>query len=183
MKKTVKSLIVAASVAAVAGIGAVSFAAWSGASNKTHTIESANTGTVVAVGFADGTTSTGTDKALMPIDQPSITSESQTYYYVVTLKTSGTDFTGYKIKATTEAVGSSSVPTGLKYQVTDSAPTTGAEASLDENWKTLSGTLDIVESPADNQTYTVYIVLDSNNASYTANAGKNFKITFELYNS
>lgn len=183
MKKAVKSLIIAASVAAVAGIGAVSFAEWSGASNKTHIIDSANTGTIVAVGFADGTTSTGTDKALMPIDQSSIQSDSQTYYYTVTLKTSGTDFTGYKITAKVEAVESSSVPTGLKYKVTSSAPTTGSGASLDGTWNTLTGTVDIETAPTDDQTYTVYIALDSDNTDYAANAGKNFKITFELTNA
>ncbi len=37
MKKKVKSLIIAASVAAIAGIGAVSFAAWQGGGTQTAT--------------------------------------------------------------------------------------------------------------------------------------------------
>lgn len=184
MKKTIKSLVIAASVAAIAGIGAVSFAAWSGATNKEVKNEALSTGTVEAVGFAADSTIANNDKALMPIDQTTINTGSETYFYVATLKTSGTDFTGYKIKVTAAANSGSSVPTGLKYKVTDSAPDTGSVASSStlSAWDTLgTSSVDIVTSVADNTTYTVYIALDSDNSNYTANAGKSFKITFELY--
>lgn len=67
MRKTVKSLVIAASVAAVAGIGAVSFAQWSAstsagsASGKTAVIDTVGAVTVVTNGL--------TDKTLVPYDQ------------------------------------------------------------------------------------------------------------------
>lgn len=184
MKKTVKSLIIAASVAAIAGIGAVSFAAWSGSSTKTESTGNQASGTVEAVGFAADTVITNTGKKLMPIDQASVDSETQAYYYAVALKTSGTDFTGYKITVKAEAVGDSVVPSGLKCAVLENAPTTGTGATLSGTWITLGGTTSaqnlVTSGLADNKTYNVYIVLDSDNSTYAANAGKNFKVTFEL---
>ena len=183
MKKAVKSLIIAASVAAIAGIGAVSFAAWSGASDKTaNTTEL--TGTVEAVGFASSTV-TNTGKKLMPIDQEqSALGEDGVYYYVVALKTSGTDFTGYKITVKAEGVSDSTVPTGLKCAILSSAPSTGSEATLTGSWVSLYNTAespkDLQTTVEDDTTYNVYIALESDNTDYASNAGKNFKVTFTL---
>lgn len=71
MKKTVKSLIIAASVAAIAGIGAVSFAAWSGTGSKNVTT-SGNLGDVETVGYASASV-TGWSGTLVPYDQPEST--------------------------------------------------------------------------------------------------------------
>lgn len=184
MKKTVKSLIIAASVAAVAGIGAVSFAAWSGSTKQDLVGDNLATGTVVAVGFDETATAfENTTKALMPIDQASITEASQTYYYKATLKTVGTDFTGYKITMKTEALSGSAVPTGLKYALDPAAaPTGGSTGTTDiSSWSAASGTIDLVTTGIANEsTYTVYIALSSDNDDYNDNAGKQFKITFEL---
>lgn len=86
MKKKVKSLIIAASVAAIAGIGAVSFAAWNNSTNDTANSGSVNTGSVtINAGFvsADGTAVTmnlvdDTKKQLMPFDQSGLLEEGQT---------------------------------------------------------------------------------------------------------
>ncbi len=86
MKKKVKSLIIAASVAAIAGIGAVSFAAWNNSTNDTANSGSVNTGSVtINAGFvsADGNAVSmalaDTNKSkLMPYDQPGALDTDQT---------------------------------------------------------------------------------------------------------
>ena len=50
MKKAVKSLIIAASVAAIAGIGAVSFAAWSANETASGTVTGSTTTVVTTIG-------------------------------------------------------------------------------------------------------------------------------------
>ena len=80
MKKKVKALVVAASVAAIAGIGAVSFAAWSGSTdtNKTITGATGEIDTIGAITVTPSTTSGSVDasgaitmNALVPYDQGS----------------------------------------------------------------------------------------------------------------
>lgn len=95
MKKTVKALVIAASVAAVAGIGAVSFAAWEGGT-KTNEVQNGGTGHVDTTGFGTGTMTTLSDK-LMPYDQGSTTT-GQTKYYDIKLVVEGNDVSNYKIQ-------------------------------------------------------------------------------------
>ncbi|MDE5562824.1 MAG: hypothetical protein K2J01_04685 [Clostridiales bacterium] len=106
MKKTVKSLIIAASVAAIAGIGAVSFAAWNG-NTQTNNVTGAATGHVDTTGFGDGTT-TSLSLQLMPQDQQNIDTTSETTMYDIKLVVVGNDVSGYKIqgKYTAEKDGS-----------------------------------------------------------------------------
>ena len=184
MKKTVKSLIIAASVAAIAGIGAVSFAAWSGSTTTSlETSDPVSTGTMVAVGFVDADTKfTNTKKDLMPIDQLEAEMGGGARYWQADLKITGTDFTGYKITVKATAETDSAIPTGLKWHLkgdSDSAPTATTDIS---GWTALDNTpADVVASGiANGDTYTVYIALDSDNTNYDNNAGKEFKITFEL---
>ncbi|MCH5165522.1 MAG: hypothetical protein J1G01_03880 [Clostridiales bacterium] len=76
MKKSIKALIVAASVAAVAGIGAVSFAKWEAGNAATKTA-TGNTGSINTIGTltvtptsASGSVAdTITMNALYPVDQ------------------------------------------------------------------------------------------------------------------
>lgn len=73
MKKVVKGLVIAASVAAVAGLGAVSFAKWEGSSNTSKTATGA-TGIVNTIGDivvtpTENTGSITSLNALVPWDQ------------------------------------------------------------------------------------------------------------------
>ncbi len=69
-KKIVKPLVIAASVAAIAGIGAVSFAAWSGNSNSNVTSSGNNTGNITMIGFT-GTPTLANIEGLLPYNQGS----------------------------------------------------------------------------------------------------------------
>lgn len=119
MKKKVKSLIIAASVAAIAGIGAVSFAAWNTSTNDTANSSDVNTGSVtVSAGFisADGSAVSmslvDTSKTkLMPYNQPGTLDPDQTTSFVFNIPDfqvkkdvaykftlSTTDFSGIEFK-------------------------------------------------------------------------------------
>lgn len=70
MKKILKPLIIAASVACVAGIGAVSYAAWAGSTGGDVTATGNSTGAVTSVAWKDNNpelTISGTN--LVPVDQ------------------------------------------------------------------------------------------------------------------
>ncbi|MCM1368473.1 MAG: hypothetical protein NC184_06680 [Roseburia sp.] len=66
-KKIVKPVVIAASVAAIVGIGAVSFAAWTG-SNTNAALSNQTTGEVTLSGFGSNAATT-TDTALVPYNQ------------------------------------------------------------------------------------------------------------------
>lgn len=68
MKKTVKSLIIAASVAAIAGIGAISFAKWEGGTSIDTTSGANTTGSISSIAWQSDNTLTFTGN-LMPVDQ------------------------------------------------------------------------------------------------------------------
>lgn len=132
-KKIVKPLVIAASVAAIAGIGAVSFAAWGGGtSNKTVT--GGNTGHVDTTGFGSGSTTT-LSKKLMPHDQPSIESD-ETKMYDILLVVEGNDVANYEIKGKYTAKNGESdyawaTGSSLKYLI-DKNPT----ATYADSWTT-----------------------------------------------
>lgn len=67
MKKFVKPLVIASSVAAVVGIGAVSFAAWAGATTE-DVEKTGTTGVIDTIGELT-VTSADVTKALYPVDQ------------------------------------------------------------------------------------------------------------------
>lgn len=93
MKKVVKGLVIAASVAAVAGLGAVSFAQWSGETTKTQDV-TGSTGTINTVGELT-VTPTSLD-TLYPVDQGS----SYTTYWEIEVKLTGTGEQTVKLQAT-----------------------------------------------------------------------------------
>ena len=98
MKKAVKSLIIAASVAAIAGIGAVSFAAWTGGTKEKTGITTGGTSHVDTTGFGTGSTSSLTDK-LMPWNQSNpAASTGETTIYHIKLVVEGNAASSYKIQ-------------------------------------------------------------------------------------
>lgn len=68
MKKTIKSLVIAASVAAIAGIGAVSFAKWEQGTTTDEKLEDIPTGSIVVMGELSASHDLGSKK-LVPHDQ------------------------------------------------------------------------------------------------------------------
>ncbi|MDE7464086.1 MAG: hypothetical protein K2M48_03560 [Clostridiales bacterium] len=83
MKKFVKPLVIATSVAAIAGIGAVSFAAWSG--GEKEVTSTGALGDVTIVGFASDTATAWSNK-LVPHDQPSKTYDATTCVTVASIE-------------------------------------------------------------------------------------------------
>ncbi len=67
MKKFVKPLVIAASVAAVVGVGAVSFAKWTGGT-KDNTISESQLGSVIDLSWGS-TTAVSAQNGLVPYDQ------------------------------------------------------------------------------------------------------------------
>lgn len=192
MKKKIKALIIATSVAAIAGIGAVSFAAWETAGSA-DLKASETTGTkVIAVGFEDGTEVVNKGLKLMPIDQPSLAEDkTETYFYKVPLTVVAgdtVDFTGYKITATValpeEAETGDTLPTGLKIAMLTADPDTGDDfVEFTSNWKALEkdSTVELKTTGITaGDVGVVYIALDSTNGTYSANAGKDFVVTIKL---
>lgn len=187
MKKTVKSLIIAASVAAVAGIGAVSFAAWSGGGSE-NVSGSVHSGTITVANFATGSEIVASNAditlanaKLMPIDQTSgELGTNGVYYYKATLIV-GAGNGGKTIKL----AASDNAPTGLCYHVKgadeSSNPTTGSVAS--DYWTKLNGEADVKTKVEEAATYVVYVALQSGNSDYSDNAGKDFTLTFTLENA
>lgn len=91
MKKTVKGLIIAASVAAVVGVGAVSYAAWVG--NTPTATQQGNTGVIQVLGNLTVSPLTGDALAtLYPVDQGKEVDGVQT-----TLPTGGVTYWGIKV--------------------------------------------------------------------------------------
>lgn len=70
-KKIVKPVVIAASVAAIVGIGAVSFAAWNGNNKQTANTAESSTGNISTVGFASAPSALTAITGLMPYDQGS----------------------------------------------------------------------------------------------------------------
>lgn len=90
MKKFVKPLIIASSVAAIAGIGAVSFAQWSQGTSTPEEVEG-STGTIVVLGDLTATSDLGSKK-LVPYDQvDQFDPESMVKEFTITLEYDGDD--------------------------------------------------------------------------------------------
>ncbi|MDE6401400.1 MAG: hypothetical protein K2L54_02180, partial [Clostridiales bacterium] len=167
MKKKVKSLIIAASVAAIAGIGAVSFAAWQGTGSQTATGTGA-TGEINTIGAITVTPSSASGtltslNALYPVDQ---TGEYLKYWeFEVTCDTTGTQAVTFKLAGTlTEgtAEGKTAIGSAALYW----SNTTPAAAPADETNK-LTGTAQEITLDANNKVY-VYLVADNTDAMNAA---------------
>lgn len=188
MKKKVKALVIATSVAAIAGIGAVSFAAWSGGT----TTESANgtTGQVDFLSF-NTTAATATISGLLPYDQKgtdalqttadktlgsvafaaiTLPSDYEKENYNITVKAVPNTGSGKEIAWT----GADSAYT--KIYVSATAPTaaienvTGWEEASDADGATLTIARETL-------TPTIYVIMDSNDS---AQMDKEFTLEFTL---
>ncbi|MDE6618699.1 MAG: hypothetical protein K2K13_06715 [Clostridiales bacterium] len=173
MKKTVKALIVAASVAAVVGVGAVSFAAWQGSGTTTASQAANTTGSVSVVGFDADATLTKVEN-LMPWDQ---TSGTTVAHYTLPEVTSGNE--GYKITA---SVTKESGWDGDLYIIINDSATTAASdpATAANGWKTLDGTASVFTFTATGDTpkqLYAHVILDSDKS---ADMNKSYDLTFTL---
>lgn len=112
MKKTVKGLIVAASVAAVVGVAGVSYAAWQGSTDTNVTINNGVTGQIATVGaitvtpdgdsgsvaVSEGTT-TYTMNPLCPVDQGTAPTGCVKYWkFTLSTAATGGQTVKYQIK-------------------------------------------------------------------------------------
>ena len=144
MKKAVKGLIVAATVAAVVGVGAVSFAYWQGSSDTSVTINTGATGQIATVGAitvtpsaASGSVTTGeggvktyTMNKLCPVDQPTAPADCVKYWeFTLSSAATGGQSVKYTILGTlTEGTGTNATDLGdatLRWSTT--APTAAAD--------------------------------------------------------
>ncbi|MDE7164378.1 MAG: hypothetical protein K2O04_03040 [Clostridiales bacterium] len=115
MKKKVKALIIAAAVVAIAGIGAISFAKWSGTGYNEVTSQGP-LGDVTLVGFNADTAAAWTGK-LVPMDQP-----------VNTIKDGGTTVTSIILPSLTAVKDQTITVTAALPE--DFTPTTGKSTKL-----------------------------------------------------
>lgn len=178
MKKFVKPLIIAASVACIGGVGAVSFAAWQN-TNHASVGTDGTTGSVSLFGFESDTATGFTE--LMPWDQerdaqnPVVLSAAT--YKSVALPAIESDDKTYTIQASSDET-----LTGTVYiKLATTAPTTSVSNVADlttDGWVALTGSLqDVVASATGDTTYTAYFVLDS---SANADMGQSFNVTISI---
>lgn len=159
MKKTVKSLIIAASVAAIAGIGAVSFASWEGTmTHETEGLKSANINTI-------GLTATDPSTTLLPYDQVGTYSNAVKMWDIKL--TVGNPQAGYKITA--EVDTELSVYILLDTNATASAPANDGAATT---WQKLEYNV-----AAETTDYYAHVILVS---SDTGDMNQAIDITFTL---
>ncbi|MDE6618700.1 MAG: hypothetical protein K2K13_06720 [Clostridiales bacterium] len=164
MKKTVKSLIIAASVAAIAGIGAVSFAAWNTNVNTTAKNDATLGSVTISGGFVKHGENTyealtTTDTNLVPYDQGSGT---------VALVFNIPDYQVVKDTAYTLTLTATGLQSGstFKYQIGDAAATGPADATEYASWGTALGAAAVSETPTADATVTgkkMTVILDSSN--------------------
>ena len=175
MKKFVKPLVIAASVAAVAGIGAVSFAKWEGGTKATD----AATGTLATITFAGFANSTATveSKTLIPYNQVEGITSDMTKALKVTLPTiTSVNAWTIKVEATTTNLDSGSK---LYVQITDSdsAPATTTTSGWNEIDASAGYTTASQTAGASAKQMYAYILLESEEE---ADMGKTFTVKFTL---
>ncbi|MDE5593138.1 MAG: hypothetical protein K2I75_04315 [Clostridiales bacterium] len=173
MKKTVKALIVAASVAAVVGVGAVSFAAWTGSGTTTASQNTNTTGSVSVVGFGNEASLAAVTN-LMPWDQDSGTTVA---HYTLPKVTSGNE--GYKITVTADLKNSW---TGSLYVIVDDSASTAASDpdTAANGWKAIDGTASVFTFTATGDTpkqLYAHVILDSDKS---ADMNQTYDLTFTL---
>lgn len=166
MKKFVKPLVIAASVAAIAGIGAVSFAAWNGGTASKN-VSGGTTGHVDTTGFGSGSTASLTDK-LMPRDQTGL-GTGETTMYNIKLVVEGNDAADYKITGNYTAKKNGSDHTWesgskLEYLIDNNATATYGTGTWTE-WTASSTAADLVGGDSlTAKDYYVHVALTSEEA-------------------
>lgn len=182
MKKTVKSLIIAASVAAIAGIGAVSFAAWEGTGSKTVTSNANPLGTVTLVGF-DATTADAWEGTLVPYNQPesTIVDDGVTVTSITLPKLTAVAGQTITVKAEIQDYTATDGKTNKLYvfaQKEGVAPTANAIVTAAKEANSTGVVVATVAAAGENETvYTLYFALDSNDL---AAREKEYNITVTL---
>ena len=105
MKKVVKGLVIAASVAAVAGLGAVSFAKWDASTYKTSVDGTGTTGQIALIGFKSNDAITLSGK-LVPYNQGELGGISEAVDYISVKLPSFDVSKGYDLTVTLVSEGS-----------------------------------------------------------------------------
>ena len=186
MKKTVKSLVIAASVAAIAGIGAISFAKWDNtAENMTTSPTGGNTATITTIGFGEGVTES-VDKALVPWDQvEGVNSSTMVNVYNITLPVVGDAIADYKIFATIKATAASQKVWAGTYKVLIDTNPTVTVTSSESTWTNWVAVNDNAKTNVTAEsttltatTYYAHVVLVSSDGAN--DMGASLAMTFEL---
>ena len=167
MKKFVKPLVIAASVAAVAGIGAVSFAKWEAGSDATGTV-SGKTDSIVTVGNLTVSDNLS-GKTLMPWDQvDQYDAATNVKVIEISVSSDGEGDQYFSIKLTSAATNTYTVGKLKVFAGETYAAPSGDTLSAD--WK------EITTSDQELKLYSgkAYVVLDSGN---TADMNKDFSLT------
>lgn len=140
-KKIVKPLVIATAVAAVAGIGAVSFAAWNNANSKTANVNGNTLGSVTLFGFdGDGTAPTAFT-GLLPSNQPdaAIADTRKEMTLPAVVLDSATAYT-VTVTATPTAAAGNTLSEGLKLYVVVQDSADAAPELTDATWKEVGST-------------------------------------------
>lgn len=185
MKKTVKSLIIAASVAAIAGIGAVSFAAWNTNVDNDAVTNAGGLGNVTAtVGFVLTGSDTATPELsltgkLMPYNQATADVETgETQMWSVAL--ADINVTAKNWTATLTQAGMT-LESGSKFYYTVNTTETQALPTTDLTaWTELNGTNAVEITNTEAQTvsgYYLHIILDSSSLKDMDKTGAVFTLT------
>lgn len=175
MKKTVKSLIIAAAVAAIAGIGAVSFAAWSNNTNSTAKSDGVNLDTVTISGGFVKANASDEYAALTLVKE----NESDVIKLVPYDQGSGTvklvfnipDYQVLKDTAYTLTLTTDNLQSKFKYQIGDAAVDAPTTETAFASWGTAAGTAieyKDTNAPAANATVSgkkLTVILDSSDVA------------------
>ncbi|MDE6294071.1 MAG: hypothetical protein K2L88_05565 [Clostridiales bacterium] len=185
MKKKVKALIIAASVAAIAGIGAVSFAKWeAGSKTAVDTVGGSGLGTVtLSASFDDADATVAKIDGLLPYDQgdgktyvvvtlPAITA-TEDFSVTVTYKTALALNDTYKGGATAVA----GKLYAAKGDLSESMPTENLATT--EGWKEIGSSCVLGDFTAGSAITDakITIALDSDTVT---DMGATFELTFTL---
>ncbi|MCH5153660.1 MAG: hypothetical protein J1F71_00465 [Clostridiales bacterium] len=174
MKKTIKSLVIAASVAAIAGIGAVSFAAWE-AGDVSDATGSGTTGSITTTAGTLAFAPENAEKALVPYNQEFGYLEASMalmHTYTVTY-TGGAPASTYTFSM--ELTDGEDLP--LYYQIGASVSTpTGT--GTPSGWTAFTGSVELA-ALASSGTVTINIILvsDAKGAAAVAEMNQDYEIT------
>lgn len=180
MKKTVKSLIIASSVAAIAGIGAVSFAKWEATTaNKTKQAQNNALGDINIVEFDNSTLTALTD--ILPYDQDDTYDASD--YKTHSLTVVPTADKNYTLKIKTESWSASLEANSELYVLaqksSDTAPTLTADYEFSTNgWRAVKASeVSFTTFTSSDTALTVYFALKSDKK---ADRKKTFTIVYTV---
>ena len=177
MKKATKAIIAASAVAAVVGVGAVSYAEWKGGAH-TDATATGKTATISLKGF-DASTITGPTANLLPYDQgsdvggnvrvwslelPTITAAEATKLQVNFTESSTLSVYVKWSETTVSTHGVTDTPTAAGYQALSSTPTDLAGAKFNAN-------------ASEKEAGYLVVILDSSN---TSDMNKDIKITVSV---